>query len=291
MRLSIGTGLVFLACMAAFAAEKDAAPRSYSSYQEQGLSQRQETFEFAQKPKVTRSGDQVTITFESKGFCDATVAIEDTQKRILRHLASGVLGPLAPEPFQKNALKQTLVWDGKDEQGAYVDAVDSLTVRVSLGLKAQYERNLMWCPKKRGPTADSGLGLLPVVLAASPEGVYAFDGEAAGEHLALYDHEGNYVRTVFPFPADKVRDVRGLKLLPGQKEQVACPLRWNFDLVTMLTTAHEGYGGQWPFSIGSHNYGMQTLALAVFGKQIVLGGWRLNRLATDGTSGGKDFGQ
>lgn len=69
---------------------------------------REQVFEFAEKPVVARQGDKVTISFESKGFCDATVAIENGQGRIIRHLASGVLGPKAPEPFKKNARKQTL---------------------------------------------------------------------------------------------------------------------------------------------------------------------------------------
>ncbi len=59
---------------------------------------RHEVFEFARKPQVKRSGDRVTIRFASKGYCDATVAIEDAKGRTLRHLASGVLGPNAPEP-------------------------------------------------------------------------------------------------------------------------------------------------------------------------------------------------
>ena len=43
---------------------------------------------------------EVEIAFASKGWCDATVAIESTDGKILRHLASGVLGPKAPPPFQ-----------------------------------------------------------------------------------------------------------------------------------------------------------------------------------------------
>ena len=34
-------------------------------------------FEFAREPAVTRDGDNVTISFATKGFCDVTVAIED----------------------------------------------------------------------------------------------------------------------------------------------------------------------------------------------------------------------
>ena len=58
---------------------------------------REAVFEFLQKPQVTREGDRVTITFETKAFCDVTVAIEGESMlagspRIIRHLACGVLG-------------------------------------------------------------------------------------------------------------------------------------------------------------------------------------------------------
>ena len=66
----------------------------------------------------------------------------------IRHLASGVLGPNAPEPFAKNSKAQTIVWDGKNDQGRYVEEKDEVVVRVSLGLKRQFERALFWHPKK-----------------------------------------------------------------------------------------------------------------------------------------------
>ena len=63
---------------------------------------RAETYEFASAPAVTRDGDRVTVVFESKAACDATVAVETTDGKIVRHLASGVLGENAPAPFQKS---------------------------------------------------------------------------------------------------------------------------------------------------------------------------------------------
>ena len=63
---------------------------------------REQIFEFTQKPVVTRNGDLVTIKFETKAFCDAAVAVEDMNGKILCHVGSGVLGSKAPEPFQKN---------------------------------------------------------------------------------------------------------------------------------------------------------------------------------------------
>ena len=110
---------------------------------------REAVFAFVQKPQVTRRGDAVTIAFETKGFCDVTVAVEDEKGAIVRHLASGVLGPNAPAPFQKGSKAQTIAWDSKDDKGEYVDDTGRLTVRVALGLKARFERTLNWEPKKR----------------------------------------------------------------------------------------------------------------------------------------------
>ena len=78
---------------------------------------REAVFEFASPPTVTPSGDALAIAFTTKGLCDVTVAIENAEGRIIRHLASGVLGDRAPVPFRKGTTKQTLLWDGKDEEG------------------------------------------------------------------------------------------------------------------------------------------------------------------------------
>ena len=59
---------------------------------------REAVFEFAQKPVVSRDGDKITISFETKGFCDVAIAIEDANNKIVRHLACGVLGSKAPPP-------------------------------------------------------------------------------------------------------------------------------------------------------------------------------------------------
>ena len=75
---------------------------------------RKAVFEFTSRPVVTRQGDQVTVRFESKDYCDATIAVENADGLIIRHLGSGVLGKNPPPPFQKDSLTQTIVWDGKD---------------------------------------------------------------------------------------------------------------------------------------------------------------------------------
>jgi hypothetical protein len=165
--------------------------------------QRQEVFAFTAKPSVVRDGDAVTITFAVREPCDATVAIENANGRILRHLACGVLGENAPEPFQKNSLKQRLVWDGKDEIGRYVDTKDACTVRVSLGLRARMERTLWWSGIKAAQATSPKHGGRHLLMAPAPDGVYVWYNGSTPQ-LILYDHGGGYVRTIYPFPAETV---------------------------------------------------------------------------------------
>ena len=182
---------VLLLCTAAYTAWTAEIPDEFKIKREQ-------VFTFKEKPSVTRKGDSITITFETEGFCDCTIAIENKEGKIIRHLASGVLGKNAPLPFQKNSKKQAIVWDGKNDQERYVDDKDSVVVRVSLGLKPRFERNLYWSPHKR-------FGSMPL-LAAAPEGVYVFDGKGV-DFLRLFDHDGNYIRSVYPFPRKHLKSI------------------------------------------------------------------------------------
>jgi sugar lactone lactonase YvrE len=238
---------------------------------------REQVFEFSEKPKVTRNGDQVTVTFETKGLCDVTVAIENDQGRIVRHLACGVLGDHAPPPFQKNSKKQTVTWDGKDDQDVYVDDKDRHTVRVSLGLKAQLERTLFWSPKKRVSPR------MPLVH-ASPEGVYVYDGDVV-DHIRLFDHQGNYLRTIYPFPSDKLQLVKGLKQQTFPQDGNPLPLKVGFFQATFLTSGPNAG----PRHADGHP-GQAGRALAVGNDRIALVDRFLNRLGTDGSTGSLDLG-
>ncbi len=186
---------------------------------------REENYEFVRKPTLTREGDDVTITFETAGWCDVTVAIEDEQGDIIRHLASGVLGPNAPEPFVWNSRAQTLVWDGKNDKGEYVDDKDAVSVRVSLGLKPRFDRTLFWHPGKAAAR--------DINLAAGPEGVYVFQGGAFLDHVRLFDRDGDYVRTVYPFPNRRLEQIRGLhwhEFPDGER----IPIKPNYTQSTLL---------------------------------------------------------
>jgi len=255
----------------------EAVPTVWQSTEKEDYTiDREEVFEFAKKPVVARKGDSVTIEFETKGFCDVAVAIEDTGGKILRHLASGVLGPNAPEPFKHNSKAQRIVWDGKNDLGKYLDNKNELIIRVSLGLKPQFEKTLFWHPKKvcalrRHPRA-----------VAQAEGVYVYDGGGA-EQIKLFGHNGKYIRTVYPFPADKVQQVKGLK--------------WHTFADGHSAPAHRGYWQATYLSSGTGlttaDWGTAATAFAVHDGRIAVVPWSkkkgieggLVRLRTDGTSG------
>jgi hypothetical protein len=237
---------------------------------------REAVYEFAQKPTVTRDGDNVTIAFATKGRCDVTVAVEDADGRIIRHLASGVLGKNAPPPFQKDTLKQTVVWDGKNDQGVYVDDKDACTIRVSLGLRAQFEKTLYWSPHKR-------MSNMAPLLCPAPEGVYVHEGMGV-DHLRLFSHEGEYIRTVYPFPRNKLDEVIGLQKRAFPHGDTL-PLKLGFEQASLLSS------GTSAGKAGGHAGGFAATAMDVWprpGKptRIALAYLRLNRLAGDGSSGG-----
>ncbi len=237
---------------------------------------RESNFTFAQKPKLTRSENRVTISFETQSFCDVTVAIENKQGQILRHLASGVLGTNAPPPFKKGSKKQDVVWDGKDDRGVYIDTVDALKVRVSLGLKPKFNKTLYWSPHKQIGSR---------LLASAPEGVYVFEGQGV-DHLRLFDHDGNYLRTVYPFPAGKIPEVKGLQTHTYPQDGKALPLKLGFEQGTLLTSGTSAWGTNGGHSGGS---GASTIAVLPAGggqAKIGLAGIFVNRLLPDGSSGG-----
>lgn len=245
---------------------------SQDAYQEFKV-KRKEVFEFVKKPELTRSEkNSTTIVFTSKDYCDVTVAIETAEGKILRHLASGVLGPKAPAPLLKNTLEQSIEWDHKDDSGKYVDDLAAIRVRVSLGLQAEYEKDLYYSPYKR-------IAILPV-LSAAPEGIYVFEGMGR-DHVRLFNHDGKYEKTVYPFPASQIKNVIGLKWWKAPDGQEV-PDKEGMYHNTLLTSGDNDVRTDQKGRQG----GRAATGLAVKGKQIALLYEHLNRLSTDGSTGG-----
>jgi len=174
-----------------------------------GMQEREEVFEFTAKPTVKKEGDKWIITFASKGKCDATIAILDKDGKIIRHLASGVLGANAPHPFQQNALSQKVEWDGEDDTGEKAPA--GCKVRVSLGLKAEFDKNIAYSPysgmaqRKHGSGGGWRHSSCYSFVAPGKNGevtVGTFGGQ--GNFVRVYDKDKKYLRTLFPPSAAEV---------------------------------------------------------------------------------------
>jgi DNA-binding beta-propeller fold protein YncE len=232
---------------------------------------REDIFEFDAKPAIRHAGkDRHEISFSVKANCDVSVAIEDKDSRIVRHLVSGVLGKNAPEPFKKDSLVQTVVWDGKNDQKKYVADPENHTVRVSLGLNPTFDRLLAWHPKDT--TQERRIG----GIVADKDGVYVLNlNSNTTNQLRAYDHDCNYVRTLLPVAADKVNT-----------PELKIPTRTVED--GRVTPLLSGMGGLSPFSRVIHSG-----ALAVGGGKLAMytTGYRelrnIVRLRTDGATGGE----
>jgi len=172
---------------------------------------REEVFQFSQEPSFRKAGkDQYEIQFGSKGWCDVAVGIVDSSGRIIRHLATGVLGPNAPEPLKKDSLEQRLTWDGKNDLGRYVDAPESHRLRVSLGLKPTFDKPLISNPNRWTAMALT----YPYGVACDKDRVYVMTtaiefvsklADPSSTQILAYDHDGNYQRTLLPIPRDKLK--------------------------------------------------------------------------------------
>lgn len=233
---------------------------------------RKNVFEFTKEPTVVKNGDTVSIEFSVKEFCDATVAIQNNDGDILRHLASGVLGENAPLPFQKDSLDQKLVWDSKDDRGKYIDDLSNIKVRVSLGLKPMYEKDLYTTPYKR-------ISAIPAIT-CGPEGLYVFEG-VGRDHLMQFDHSGEYVKTIYPFPASKISKVKGLVWWSyANREKI--PQKNSDYHQTLLTSGDNGFNGAGYFQIMG---GKGATTIAIQGNRISLAFDNVNRILTDGSTG------
>jgi len=183
-----------------------------------GMQTREEVFEFTEKPAVKKEGNQYVITFASTAACDATVAIVGPDGKIVRHLASGVLGKNAPRPFQQDSLEQRIEWDGKDNAGK--PAPPDCDVHVGLGLKAEFERNIGYDPFAI-PCDTGGSQLREVREAAEAGNAFVVAEGSSGETYVLgapdragYQgrvfKKGKYVRTFWPVSADRMENLEGI---------------------------------------------------------------------------------
>lgn len=159
---------------------------------------------FEGQPTVTKAGDKTQIRFTVNRETDVAVFVEDASGRIVRHLAAGVLGRNPPEPFQADSLAQSLVWEGKDDDGRIVTG-GGFKVRVGLGLTAAYAGLAFDEQDQTGPGRIGdviGMNTAPdgrLYLLARTD-VWSDHWNATKLHV--FRRGGAYERTIKPFPSD-----------------------------------------------------------------------------------------
>lgn len=229
--------------------------------------ERENIFEFTEKPQVrVVAPDKYEITFSVKAYCDVTVAIVDPSKDItgwgrgfvVRHLGSGVLGPNAPAPFQKNSLKQTIYWNGKDDLDVYVKQPENLKVRVSLGLNPTFDKLL-------GPTSPKALPGYVLGIAIDNDGVYVFSRGYERGHVNCrkFDHDARYLKTLWPpsseLPPEKLGGMGYIEYEAGKYAVQAPIIDWGL-----------WREGSWMPPTFEGQYGVLQCRPAVFGGRIYL---------------------
>ncbi|MBA4386685.1 MAG: hypothetical protein C0404_01820 [Verrucomicrobia bacterium] len=179
-----------------------------------GMQEREEIFAFAKKPSVRSVGSvRYEIAFETTARCDATVSILDRDGKIIRHLASGVLGGNAPHPFQQDSLSQKLEWDGLTDDFKKADAAGCL-VKVSLGLQAQFDKSIAYDPYLLPPEGDSSSYLVPLrgqmLVGTDADGNYYIGTKTrCSVTVQVFGKDGKYKRTAFPPAAADVEKIMG----------------------------------------------------------------------------------
>ncbi len=173
---------------------------------------------FSRRPTVAHREGKLAVEFAASGPVDCEVSIRDAAGRVVRHLAAGVLGRNAPAPLLKDALAQSIAWDGKDDAGRPA-AGGPFTVRVRLGIAPAFDGFIGWNPAALGSVRG---------LAAGPRGelyvlhvfgnLHPNDGSV---QCSVLSREGKYLRTILPYPADlpeeKLKGLRRIELEGGAR--------------------------------------------------------------------------
>lgn len=146
---------------------------------------------------VTKKDTGYIIKFKLSSFSDVAIFIEDTNGKVIRHLAAGVLGSNAPLPFTKDSLEQSIIWDGKANYKK--DAGPGpFIVKIAVGMGAQFEKIVMDGGENNGGVRAMATTKDGALVIAS-----AFGADVAnwsGWTMQSYDQNGEYQKTVFPPP-------------------------------------------------------------------------------------------
>lgn len=183
---------------------------------------------FESPPRVEREGGRMTLSLAVKLATDLEIAVLDDKGQIVRHLAAGVLGGKNPPPSPlEPGLRQKIAWDGKDDLGKEAQG-GPFRFRVRAGTTVQFGRligaspysgNVVSMPYRapvNGLVADAQGNLH--VLMMSAVGSHGNSGMWPW-HLRRFDRQGNYLKTILPYPpSTQPEQASGFRLLdaPGQ---------------------------------------------------------------------------
>lgn len=234
---------------------------------------REMNFTFVSEPTVSKKEDNLyLVVFETASFCDVTVVVEEKATgRIVRHLASGVLGVNAPIPFAKNSKKQELVWDSKDDKDSYVTDIQNYQIRVSLGLEPKYEKDLFVSNEKR-------YGDAAIRFASTKDGIYTYDGGGSWDFVRMYDFAGKYIKTIYPISAQQMQKTKGIELLDLPDKSGKFPHKTNFLQNSFFKDSSNSGEGVNLVGGGAHYgmYGKGASFLAVNNQRVAIGMGRVH---------------
>lgn len=236
---------------------------------------------FVQSPSIqyNAGNGKWTVAFEVSEATDVEVAVIDLRdSTIVRHLAAGMLGSNPPAPLQAGSLAQSLEWDGKDDLGKTVSAsAGSVAVRVRAGLSVGLDRLAGNNPYRlRGLGVGSYYRLQGLVAGADGSVfVYGSTGDLGQPSLRQFDASGNYVKTLFPYPAGlPVSDVSGFGVNQSAGGKYSPKGDWNSGTFTpSFSTSPLTVSGSKLLPIGLNN-------------EIAVGGYQVMLVKTTGAAGG-----
>ncbi len=201
-------------------------------------------------PAAGAAGDGVKIGFAVSAPTDVEVAILDAKGAVVRHLAAGLLGPNAPEPFKKDALAQEVLWDRRDDAGKPA-AGGPFKARVSAGARPRLD-------KYAGFDGNCLPGIVGLVVGEGGE-LFVLMSESfrGGTEVRVLDKDGKYLRTIVPYAADTPKErMAAVGMLEIEGERL--PLVHN-------ATARTNY----PLINGMHH---QNMALSPKGNIVMVSG-------------------
>lgn len=160
---------------------------------------------FTTAPSMVKNGNEWQITFAVSESTDVEVSIVNVRDSgVVRHLAAGLLGANPPAPLTANSLSQSLAWDGKDDFGRVAGNPESLSVRVRAGMTprlAGFGGEDVYMMQKTNWSNP------PISIVLDDDGTVLIFAHTAESHfLRRYDASGNYLKTLYPPPADLPAD-------------------------------------------------------------------------------------